>query len=685
MAKSNPKPRPRPTKSKSSSGTTLIAFFAFACIGAAGWMGYEVYKERMADTADMQMVKSASGNVRELHLLAAKALDESPQVISTVRSQRIATDSAMSKLRNSAERFSGVNPDVVQAIRRVGNNWSEIATNLQVIETLKTPLQVRFDTVEQIQSQISALRESNDRISMALASQGGTPAQVYYATRQNQILSDLAANVAEHSDSDAKAQSDLVKRYGQSLGAMLNGSGDTVEQVSQQAIRARLSQNAQLFSEMRGLFESLYSASSQVLRAKKAVQELAPASEELAEQMDTLYSNIDAAVLDREINPQRAGILGIGGFFLLVVFILLSIRTNAERAREANNSKNMIEEGNRRRQEEMQTLITEMHPLTSGDLTTEASQSGVFTKQIAQVFNRIISSLRDIVNRLQLSAMEIASAAEQSHRTSDNLKKLRKRNESVIASSSELAHKMDKSIENIGQHASQTARSSSESAKAVDAGRQSVEKTHRAVEVADTSIRVSADMVKKLGEDIQQIESITITIREITDNLQSLSYNTQLIADRSTGDEQDAISATADKMESLAKTVFGSLEEITHIVTGITGRAAETQTYIEKSRGDFVDLVKNSNTTLLSFEQIGNATNKAHENIRQIEAEAQQLTSTSQRFIDNINEIQALSQESSAATEETTMAISKLTNLASGLKDHASKFRTGKSSGIESV
>ena len=156
-----------------------------------------------------------------------------------------------------------------------------------------------------------------------------------------------------------------------------------------------------------------------------------------------------------------------------------------------------------------------------------------------------------------------------------------------------------------------------------------------------------------------------------------------MIAERSIGEEKDAISATADRMESLAKTVFGSLEEITHIVSGISGRTAETQAHIEKSRGDFVDLVQNSNTTLRAFELIGDATSKSHGNVRKIESEAQQLTTTSQRFIDNLSEIQNLSRESSAATEETTAAINKLADLAKVLKDSAGKFRTNRASGIE--
>lgn len=669
-------------RSGNASGN-LLALLAIAAIGAAGYMSFEVYEDRTADQSAKTEALDLAVQAEDLSQLISGAIDGGIVMLDDARDLRIEISNGFSALNNKTEHFSPNNPNILQRVRSLSNDWTQVEGQVELIESFRPELSRRFDLRGQITDQIDAIEQRVSQATSRLVEQGGTAQQVFVLGNLNSTLRDLKESLVDAGDSEVQRQADLVRDFRGNLTALLSGDSQT-QRIDIVDVRGQVAQVGQLYSELRSQFEELYSALGQVDRSRKAAETAQRLSTSIVSDLDTLVTAIDQVDAERPITAQSTLIVGGIGIVFLIIFIIASIRSNSEQARKATTSKGMMEDGNRRRQEEMQQLISEMHPLTAGDLTTSASEHGAFTKQIAQVFNKAINSLRAIVNQLQVSSMEIASAAEQSHRTSENLKVVRKRNEQTLSNTSSLAERMDKIIVRISQHASETAISSSESSQAVDAGRKSVEKTHRAVEVADTSIRVSADMVKKLGEEIQQIESITMTIREITDHLQSLSYNTQLIADRSVGNEKDAISATADKMENLAKTVFGSLEEITHLVNGITGRASETQGHIEKSRGDFVDLVKNSNTTLRAFELIGDATAKSHENVRQIESEAQQLTTTSQRFIDNISEIQKLSGESSAATEETTDAINKLADLSSSLKDAASKFRTGRSSGIES-
>lgn len=680
MAKKTPKKPNR--RNTSNAGSTLLAVLAFASIGGAGWMGFEAYQNRTADRATVVEATELNARIDDLVRLSEQVVDGGQDAIAEARALRLETGNRFMNLRAKASHFDDSNPELAQMIRGLTGDWSEVSSQIELLESFKQQLSVRFEIKSQINDQIATMEQQIQSVSEQLVNNSGTAGQVHLLSKQGQLLRDLQRSVIEVGDSEVQVQAGLVKQFGQNLRSLLNG-GEGIEQVSVRQVRGQIAQLAQLYSDLRSQFENLYSTSSQIDRARKAAEIASRLGSSVETDLEAFIDRVNQAEASRPITAERAFVAGVAGLVLLILFIATSLRANAERAREANASKSMLEEGNRRRQEEMQKLVSEIHPLTAGDLTTEAGESGAFTKQIAQVFNKAIASLRDIVNRLQHSSIEIATAAEQSHRTSENLKSIRKRNEETLVNTSNLAQKMDQIINKIHDHASETAQSSSESAKAVDDGRKSVEKTHRAVEVADTSIRVSADMVKKLGEEIQQIESITIAIREIVDNLQSLSFNTQLIAERSIGEEKDAISATADRMESLAKTVFGSLEEITHIVSGISGRTAETQAHIEKSRGDFVDLVQNSNTTLRAFELIGDATSKSHGNVRKIESEAQQLTTTSQRFIDNLSEIQNLSRESSAATEETTAAINKLADLAKVLKDSAGKFRTNRASGIE--
>lgn len=664
----------------SHKGTSLVVLLATVLIAAASWMGYRVFVSWKADSTQIDMVQQASFQISQLPSLSQRIKEGDASVASSLRLAQEKVDTVLSSLASGKGTGYRVHESARPALDESQLIWSKIYKHLQTILGSRSELRDYSATTDSADTLIHELRALNEKISIAMVRSGASGAQIYYSGKQNQLLSDLQSqpifNIAQTTDESSDSTLDsLLNAYSRTLNALMNGQGETRSgRISEPSIRALLSKDSELFQELTAEIRSLQNKRPQAIKAFIAADAIGPLAERFNNQLHTLKNTISSAITKRNINPQMAIVVGAGGIFLFVIYVMLTIRSGSERAKDAVGAKELVEQNNRRFQEEMSKLMDEIRPLSNGDLTSQASMDGKSTSQVATVFNKALSSLRDMVSRLKQTAMEIASASEQSRRTSENLQMVNSRRDELLSSTSGLAKKMDSSINAISEHATATARSAHDSEKAVSSGRESVEATHKAVEVADSSIQASSEGVKKLGEDIQQIDSIILTIREITDNLQSLSYNTQLIADRSQGQEKESISATADKMDNLARTVNGSLADIGEIVKAISGRAVETQGRIEKSRQDVVTVVRNSRVTLESFGKVANAISHSHELVRHIDSEVEQLTATSQRFVSNISDIESLGHEQTAAQKDTVAAISRLTDLAAGLNDASERF-----------
>lgn len=683
----------RERKNKKPFRSSVIAVLSIACLALTGWLSFVIYQDREHDLAHLELVRGIDSSIIHTHRLALKTAEGAASAASDLQAHKATIDGLLERL---AQGRPGAVPPVHSSaqstLQQAQSTWRKISERFAVVLNARSELKQRRDLILEVEAMLPALESTAEQISVNLVKQSASGPQIYYATKQLQTLKELSQLILRFGDNDedhgalSEVITESVSRYGQTLSAFMNGGKNNNDiRVNHAATRALLAQNMQSHTELKNAIASLVSSAEVYERVDSAVGGLPALTEELTSQLSALRNKIDSAVAARQINPQQALLSGGAGLFLFILFVIFVIGANKERAKEAVSRRATMATVHKQNQAEMAQLIQEIKPLTQGDLTTRAGVEHNSTGPIARVFNNAVEQMEKLLASLQETSSAISTAAEQSTRTSANLKGVKARSEDVLDNTSQLARRMSQSIEVIGRHAEDTTRSSDASARAVEVGRQSIDKTHHAVGIAQKSIRVSSDMVKKLGEDIQQIRSIVLTIREITNHLQALSYNTQLIADRSHEAEKDAISATADKMESLAGTVNRSLEDIEQIVTSISSRAADTQSHIEQSRADFNELVKTSTVTLESFSRIEMATKEAHEYVREITTETQALSNTSQRFIENIFSIEQLSQEQSAATEETTQAVSKLNYLAVDLQKLSREFITNSGRGHAGV
>lgn len=207
----------------------------------------------------------------------------------------------------------------------------------------------------------------------------------------------------------------------------------------------------------------------------------------------------------------------------------------------------------------------------------------------------------------------------------------------------------------------------------------------------DTSNQVDEikEVLTKTNQSISMVDQFITTINAISEQTNLLALNASIEAARA-GDAGRGFSVVAEEIRVLADNSKEALEEITSIISQITGDNDEVMSKIESL--DQVDQKQS-----LVVREIVDSFNKINEervNLSRISSTLKEITDETARgssaLVSNVNNLTNISQENAAGTEEITSLVSEqndlienmhqssssLADLAAEMKESISKFRT---------
>ena len=99
----------------------------------------------------------------------------------------------------------------------------------------------------------------------------------------------------------------------------------------------------------------------------------------------------------------------------------------------------------------------------------------------------------------------------------------------------------------------------------------------------NSSINVTANDVKSLSEQVNSIEKVLLTIKEVADQTNLLALNAAIEAARA-GQYGDGFAVVAKEVRSLANKTTQSLSEISGVITSIQNGTKQSVSNIEKNK-----------------------------------------------------------------------------------------------------
>lgn len=201
------------------------------------------------------------------------------------------------------------------------------------------------------------------------------------------------------------------------------------------------------------------------------------------------------------------------------------------------------------------------------------------------------------------------------------------------------------------------------------------ENTKQAVEVAEGSIKYQKSkmleskkvignveaVVNNLLVKSQEIEQITLAIKDIAGHTNLLSLNAAIEAARS-GEHGKGFAVVAGEIKKLAEQAQISVKQITDIITDVQGSVSNAVNEIRRIEAVAVEQETALDKTSDVFVDIGNSVDSVVDNVKSVYISANLLDQEAKRTGDLMNDIAAVANENAACTQEIYASLEEQTN-----------------------
>jgi twitching motility protein PilJ len=357
------------------------------------------------------------------------------------------------------------------------------------------------------------------------------------------------------------------------------------------------------------------------------------------------------------------------------IALLLLVGLAVQHSRSAVHERASLEQvqQNERNQQAILRLLDEMGSLADGDLTVEATVTEDITGTIADSFNYAIEKLRELVATVNQTAIMVDSAAKQTENTASHMARATEKQNREIKAATESIVSMAGSIEEVSGNAERSSDVARHSVEVAHKGGEAVRRTIDGMNAIRETIQETSKRIKRLGESSQEIGNIIELINDIAEQTNILALNASIQASMA-GEAGRGFAVVADEVQRLAERSTNATKQIEVLVRTIQADTNEAVVSMERSTTDVVGgalLAENAGAALDEIEQVSNQIANLVQNIS---GSARQQAGSAADVTRRTSKLKEISEQTGKATTATAAAISKLSGLASQLRQSVAGF-----------
>ncbi len=373
----------------------------------------------------------------------------------------------------------------------------------------------------------------------------------------------------------------------------------------------------------------------------------------------------DAGILAQPLLP-----LGLLGLALLLVVGLVYIHSKSAVYQKSSREQS---EQNEKNQQAILRLLDELGSLADGDLTVEATVTEDITGAIADSINYAIEKLRELVATINETAIMVDSAAKQTESTAVHMARAADTQTKEIAAATESIVSMASSIEEVSGNAERSSDVARHSVEVAHKGGDAVRRTIDGMNAIRETIQETSKRIKRLGESSQEIGNIIELINDIAEQTNILALNASIQASMA-GEAGRGFAVVADEVQRLAERSTNATKQIEVLVRTIQSDTNEAVISMERSTTDVVGgalLAENAGAALDEIEQVSNQIANLVQNIS---TSARHQAGSAADVTRRTTKLKEISKQTGKATTATAASISKLSELASQLRQTVAGF-----------
>jgi methyl-accepting chemotaxis protein len=298
---------------------------------------------------------------------------------------------------------------------------------------------------------------------------------------------------------------------------------------------------------------------------------------------------------------------------------------------------------------------------------------------LGQAFAQMTDGLSVLVREVRESGLEVASASARVAEASEVSAHISARSSSAIEGVSSTVHEMNVNTQSIVRHTQTQASSVGETSSSiaqmsssiervaansrvlidiasrsrheVGVGLTNMERATNGLNLINTSIRSSAEIIDVLGDRASEIGKIVEVIDELADQTNLLSLNAAIEAARA-GEHGLGFAVVADEIRKLADKSAKSTSEIAGLIQNIQKQAREGVTNMERSTSIVNDGLKLGSDLNSALENISRVVAEVHQFATEIGAATQDHAQSSTQIVHATSRLDEITGEIAASIEE---------------------------------
>jgi methyl-accepting chemotaxis protein PixJ len=318
-------------------------------------------------------------------------------------------------------------------------------------------------------------------------------------------------------------------------------------------------------------------------------------------------------------------------------------------------------------------LLMEVDPVSRGDLTVRARVTPDEVGTLADSYNALIRSLRQIVTDVQSASGAVVQTAQGNEKAVNQVAAGSSKQAETIVGALLQVRAIAESLQGMSMRAKQAEQQVLKSNQAVQSGDEAMNRTVAGISSIRETVSETAKKVKRLGEASQKISLVVNLISGFADQTNLLALNAAIEAARA-GEEGRGF-VVAEEVRALAQQSASASADIEQLVEEIQSQTNEVVAAMEDGTEQVVagtQLVEEARQKLAQITAVSNEVNKLVQEIAQTAAaQTRNSTTVSQTMQEAADSAKEASQQSTSVAK----SFEQLLEVAERMQVSVSQFK----------